>query len=170
MQYLAVAQMRGWPRRPVRALFRRAYRVPRAWHAVGREGTASVALCGYRFSRELHRTWDQVITLRRCRTCQRLVADAESKRAVRGPLWATPSVLDSPPAASADVPDLANVRDVSDVPDLANVRDVATGMTAPAHGAPSSNFEPIEPERPSWTGRPVSRNLVRGNDVLRLRH
>jgi hypothetical protein len=142
MQYLAVAQMpRRWARSPLGTLFRRAYRLPRAWHAVRQEGSDSVALCGYRYSRELHRTWDQVV-LRRCAECQRLVADAESKRDVRSPLWATPSV-----------------------------QEPIAGATAVAsEGAPAWGFKPIEPERPTWTGRPVGRNLVRGNDFLRLPH
>ena len=47
-------------------LLRRGYRLPRAWHAVPTHRMAPVALCGFRYTREPHRTWKQTMIPRRC--------------------------------------------------------------------------------------------------------
>ena len=91
MDYLAVAQMPGkWARSPFGVVFRRTTGLPLAWHAVSPDQAEPVALCGYRYARELHRTWNQTTVVRRCRRCQRLVHEAEHRQLLRGPLWASP--------------------------------------------------------------------------------
>ncbi len=94
MEYLAVAQMpRRWSRTLQGTLLRRGYRLPRAWHAVPTHQMAPVALCGFRYTREPHRTWRQTMIPRRCPKCQRLVEQAESnaRDPSMNPLWAVPS-------------------------------------------------------------------------------
>lgn len=94
VEYLAVAQMpRRWSRKLQGTLLGRAYRLPRAWHAVPSYQMTSVALCGFRYTREPHRTWKQTMIPRRCPKCQRLVEEAESiaKDPSMNPLWAVPA-------------------------------------------------------------------------------
>ena len=101
MEYLAVAQMpHRWSRRIQGTVLRRGYRLPRAWHAVPVQGSTPAALCGFRYTREPHRTWMQTMIPRRCPKCQRLIdetearaqAQAEERAASTGPLWAEPSL------------------------------------------------------------------------------
>jgi hypothetical protein len=68
---------------------RRPYRLPVAWHAVARGGSVPLALCGFRYTREVHRTWKQTIISRRCRKCQALAEQAELTVST-SPLWAIP--------------------------------------------------------------------------------
>jgi hypothetical protein len=94
VEYLAVAQMpRRWSRKVQGTLLRRGYRLPRAWHAVPSYRVTSVALCGYRYTREPHRTWNQTMIPRRCLKCQHLVEEAESnaRDPTLNPLWAVPA-------------------------------------------------------------------------------
>jgi hypothetical protein len=73
VELLAVAEMpHRWSRGIRVGFLRRPYRLPVAWHAVARGESAPLALCGFRYTRELHRTWKQTIISRRCRKCQAL--------------------------------------------------------------------------------------------------
>ncbi|HVA04403.1 MAG TPA: hypothetical protein VMU64_11745 [Acidimicrobiales bacterium] len=104
MEYLAVAQMpRRWSRKIQGTLLRRGYRLPRAWHAVPAYGTKSAALCGFRSTREPHRTWTQTMIPRRCPQCQSLVDEA-MVRAAADPsdnaLWAVAAPDNGPPTPS----------------------------------------------------------------------
>jgi len=98
VEYLAVAQMpHRWSRRIQGTLRRRSYRLPRAWHAVPAPGSAPAALCGFRYTREPHRTWMQTMIPKRCPQCQRLIDQAEAgagaarRTTSTSPLWAVPS-------------------------------------------------------------------------------
>jgi hypothetical protein len=94
VEYLAVAQMpHRWSRKLQGTLLGRGYRLPRAWHAVPTHGTTSVALCGFRYTREAHRTWKQTMIPRRCPKCQSLVEASESNAMdpSMNPLWAVPA-------------------------------------------------------------------------------
>jgi hypothetical protein len=94
VEYLAVAQMpRRWSRKFHGTLLGRGYRLPRAWHAVPTHQITSIALCGFRYTREPHRTWRQTMIPRRCPKCQRLVEESESnaKDPSMNPLWAVPA-------------------------------------------------------------------------------
>jgi len=94
VEYLAVAQMpRRWSRKLQGTLLGRGYRLPRAWHAVPAYGSTSLALCGFRYTREPHRTWQQTMIPRRCPQCQRLVDASQSVTMDRSlnPLWAVPT-------------------------------------------------------------------------------
>jgi hypothetical protein len=71
MRFLAASEM---PRGLSTLLRRRTVRVPRLWHAVeDTDPRPAIALCGHRYTSEPHRTWDQVILVRQCPKCQRLV-------------------------------------------------------------------------------------------------
>jgi hypothetical protein len=96
VEYFAVAQMpRRWSRKVQGTLLRRGYRVPGAWHAVPAYGATSVALCGFRSTREPHRTWEQTMIPRRCPSCQHLIEESGSEANVvtpsMNPLWPVPS-------------------------------------------------------------------------------
>ncbi|HEY5024516.1 MAG TPA: hypothetical protein VII76_06040 [Acidimicrobiales bacterium] len=94
VEYLAVAQMpRRWSRKLQGTFFGRGYGLPLAWHAVPSHGMTSVALCGFRCTREPHRTWRQTMIPRRCPKCQHLVEKYEShaRDPSLNPLWAVPA-------------------------------------------------------------------------------
>jgi hypothetical protein len=94
VEYLAVSQMpHRWSRKLRGTLLRRGCRLPRAWHAVPAHRTASTALCGFRYTREPHRTWTQTIVSRRCRKCQRRIDELEARAndPSANPLWAVPT-------------------------------------------------------------------------------
>jgi hypothetical protein len=77
VQYMAVAQMpRRWSRQVQGTLLRRGYRLPEAWHAVPASGATPVAVCGFRYTREPHRTWEQTMIPRRCPQCQHLIDES----------------------------------------------------------------------------------------------
>ena len=91
VEYLAVAQMpQRWSRRLRGTLLRRTYGLPRAWHAVPANGSTALALCGFRYTREPHRTWKQTMIPRRCPKCQSLIDEAEASIPAASPLWAVP--------------------------------------------------------------------------------
>jgi hypothetical protein len=94
VEYLAVAQMpRRWSRKVQGTLLRRGYRVPGAWHAVPAVGATPVALCGFRYSREAHRTWEQTMIPRRCPKCQHMI-EASAAHAISpsmNPPWSVPT-------------------------------------------------------------------------------
>jgi hypothetical protein len=56
-------------------------------------GPEPTALCGFRYTREPHRTWEQTMIPRRCPKCQGLVEElaARDKDPVANPLWAVPT-------------------------------------------------------------------------------
>lgn len=104
VEYLAVAQMpRRWSRKLQGTLLRRGYRLPGAWHAVPAYGTTSAALCGFRYTREPHRTWTQTMIPRRCHKCQGLIDEFEAHAAdpSANSLWAVaaPDVSSREPVA-----------------------------------------------------------------------
>ena len=110
VEYLAVAQMpRRWSRKIPGTFLRRGYRLPRAWHALPTYATSSAALCGFRTTREPHRTWAQTMIPRRCPQCQRLVDEALARAAdpSNNALWAVAApddaVLTHSRAPSIDV-------------------------------------------------------------------
>jgi len=71
MRYLAASETE---RRPI---LRRSHRRLKAWHAVADvHPRPEAALCGYRYTAEPHRVWDQTPVHHRCPLCERLVADA----------------------------------------------------------------------------------------------
>lgn len=94
VEYLAVSQMpRRWSRKLQGTLLGRACKLPRAWHAVPAHGAAAAALCGFRYTREPHRTWTQTMVPRRCPKCQRLIDElrARANDPLVNPLWAVPA-------------------------------------------------------------------------------
>lgn len=180
VDYLAVAQMPSrWSRSPLRILFRRSYRPPRAWHAVAQQGSEPVALCGYHYTRELHRTWNQTSAMRRCRKCERLMAEAEWKQFLRGPLWASPWAPDGTEAL--DDPDTVDVgagRNRANPHNGRNANLTHHGQHSNgAHnghashgpnGAASARAADQDVQRAPWTGRPIRRNGVLPSDAIRL--
>jgi hypothetical protein len=98
VEYLAVAQMpHRWSRKLQGTVLRRGSRLPRAWHAVPAFGSSPSALCGFRYTREPHRTWNQTMIPRRCPKCQRLIDQSESvaKDPAMNHLWAVPEPHDA---------------------------------------------------------------------------
>jgi hypothetical protein len=182
VEFLAVAQMPSrWSRSPIRILLRRAYRPPRAWHAVAPDESEPVSLCGYRYTRELHRTWNQPMVGRRCRPCEDLVAEAERRHHLRGPLWASPW---SPEGAGVDATTVMRVgqdRASSHAYRHGNGANSGTGRAvavttvngAPAEsehaflGVPAAEPAPEAPPAP-WVGRVIRRNGILPSDVARL--
>ncbi len=86
MRYLAVPQL------PRRRLLRRRSQMA-LWHALADSSPQAVdALCGFRYSLEAHRTWDQTLPDARCEQCDRLTAAAERARSAMSTAEAAPFV------------------------------------------------------------------------------
>ena len=117
VEYLAVAQMpRRWSRKLQGTLLRGRYRLPRAWHAVPAHGESVAALCGFRYTREPHRTWKQTMIPRRCPKCQRLVDESESlaRDPATNRLWAVPTQDAAPYDAASELGAVELVTPTSD--------------------------------------------------------